>query len=251
MQSCDASHFILRVKTDKATYSIGETVHIALTIMNKGPSCVGTLESGPCVDGATVSNSSGQVVWVSNPGPLPCPISEPETVPHGWSDSDSASWSQKECPALGSQCTNDQVPPGKYSVVGKWGVSDPAVQSKPVKITVASSPGQGRFLFSPAHVAKTITVTEADNGHHYVLHKGDSLVVELSGLNLIWTEPSSSNETVLDRMSGSSGTAAKATFLAASIGSATVNAMGYPNCSPPGGCPEYILGFMVSITVRS
>jgi len=140
MQSCEASQFILRLKTDTAIYSIGETVQITMSIRNKGQSCLGILETGPCVDGATVSNSSGQVVWVSNPGPLPCPISEPETVPHGWHDSDSASWSQKECPALGSQCTNDQVPPGKYSVAGKWGVSEPPVQSKPVKITINGLP---------------------------------------------------------------------------------------------------------------
>jgi len=100
-------------------------------------------------------------------------------------------------------------------------------------------------------VTKTITVTEADEGHHYTLHRGDSLVVELSGLDLTWTEPSSSNQAVLERTSGSSGTTAKATLLAASSGNATVNAMGYPNCSPLGGCPQYILEFMVNITVKS
>jgi len=140
VQSCEPSRFILRVTTNKATYSIGETVQITMSIRNKGQSCLGTLESGPCVDGDTVSNSSSQVVWVSNLGPYACPASEPETVPHGWKDSDSESWSQNECPALGSQCTNTQVSPGRYSVVGKWDVSEPAVQSRLVKITINGLP---------------------------------------------------------------------------------------------------------------
>jgi len=140
MQSCEPSHFILRVMTNNATYSIGDTVQITMSIRNKGQSCLGIVESGPCVDGATVSNSSGQIVWVSNFGPYSCPASEPEIVPHGWNDSDSVSWLQKECPALGSQCTNTQVSPGRYSVVGKWGVSEPAVQSRLVKITINGLP---------------------------------------------------------------------------------------------------------------
>lgn len=140
IKSCEPSHFILHVQTDKATYSIGETVQITMSIRNKGQSCLGIVESGPCVDGATVSNSSSQVVWVSNIGPYPCPSGELETVPHGWNDSDSVSWSQKECPELGSQCTNTQVPPGRYSVVGKWGVSAPPVQSSPAKFTINGLP---------------------------------------------------------------------------------------------------------------
>jgi len=139
-QACEPSNFLLHVKTNKATYSIGNTVQITLSIKNKGQSCLGIVESGLCVDGATVSNSSGQVVWVSNLGVFSCPVSQPGTVPRGWNDSDSVSWSQKECPALGSQCTNTQVPPGGYSVVGHWGVSDPAVQSRPVKITINGLP---------------------------------------------------------------------------------------------------------------
>jgi len=35
-QSCDPSNFTRRVKTDKTSYSIAETVHIALSILNKG-----------------------------------------------------------------------------------------------------------------------------------------------------------------------------------------------------------------------
>lgn len=256
VQSCQASHFLFHLKTDKASYSTGETVQISLSIRNTGPPCSGLSGNGPCVDRAIVSTASGQAVWVSNPGVYACPAQEPQTIPSGSRDSDSFSWTQDECSALGSQCTNEQVPPGEYSVVGEWDVSEPAVQSKPVKITIASPLGNGPPLFShaPRHlskVAKTITVTEADEGHHYTLHKGGSLIVELSDPNLTWTEPTSSNQAVLERTSGLSGSTAKATFLAVSSGNATVNAMGYPNCSPTVGCPEYILEFMVSVTVSS
>jgi hypothetical protein len=96
--------------------------------------------------------------------------------------------------------------------------------------------------------SRTILVTQADSGHTYRLHKGDGLDVQLSSpSNFIWTEPASSNQTVLQRTGGSSGTTATGTFVARSRGKAQVTAIGTPNCS--GACPTVILAFEVNVTV--
>ena len=95
---------------------------------------------------------------------------------------------------------------------------------------------------------RTIMVTEADNGHRYHLHKGDGLDVQLSGpSSLIWTEPTSSNQAVLQRTGGSSGATATGTFVAIAKGKVQVTADGSPNCS--GACPMLILQFQISVSV--
>jgi hypothetical protein len=99
-----------------------------------------------------------------------------------------------------------------------------------------------------ATASRTILVTQADNGHTYRLHKGDGLQVQLSGLSgVIWTEPASSNQGVLERTGGSSGATATGTFVARSDGKAQVTALGTPNCS--GACPTYIVEFHVNVVV--
>jgi hypothetical protein len=98
---------------------------------------------------------------------------------------------------------------------------------------------------NPTH---TITVTWADNGKSYELHKGYKLDVQLSQPSgLIWTEPASSKRAVLKRTGGSSGATATATFVAAHKGTAQVMATGSPNCTQT--CPEYLLLFQVTVSV--
>lgn len=90
----------------------------------------------------------------------------------------------------------------------------------------------GAALIGPSAVAgahavtkptRTVTVTLADNGHHYRLHKGDLLDVQLSGPSYaVWAEPSSSDSSVLQPSGGSSGSVATATFIAEARGTAKV-----------------------------
>jgi hypothetical protein len=99
--------------------------------------------------------------------------------------------------------------------------------------------------------SRTITVTEADNGHHYRLRTGDHLDVELSGPSgFTWTEPASSNRPVLHRRSGSSGTTATGTFVAKAKGKVEVTAIGKPICSAS-PCPALLLLFQVRVSVVS
>lgn len=100
---------------------------------------------------------------------------------------------------------------------------------------------------APAH---TITVTLADNLHSYRLPKGEGLDVRLSGRSsFTWTEPESSNQAVLQRTGGSSGTTATATFLAVKEGRAEVTSVGSFICSEAGVCLPLSVVFQVTVSV--
>jgi hypothetical protein len=97
--------------------------------------------------------------------------------------------------------------------------------------------------------SRTILVTYADNGRHYRVQSGDYLDVQLSGpsSNVSWTEPATSERTVVRRISGSSGMTAIGIFVARAEGKAQVTAFGTINCSPP--CPPPILLFRINVSV--
>lgn len=95
---------------------------------------------------------------------------------------------------------------------------------------------------------RTVSVTMADNGHHYRLHAGDHLDVTLTGPgNDTWTEPATSESPILKRTGGSSGLTATGTFVAKTKGTAQVTATGMINCNPP--CPPPILLFQIKVSV--
>ena len=84
--------------------------------------------------------------------------------------------------------------------------------------------------------------------HH---HKGDHLDVQLSvPSGFIWTEPASSDQSVLHRTGGSSGSTATGTFVAKSKGKVEVTAIGKPKCSAS-PCPALLLLFQVNVSVVS
>lgn len=94
----------------------------------------------------------------------------------------------------------------------------------------------------------TITVTLTDNGHRYRLQKGDVLDVQLSGpANVTWTEPTTSNQAVLQRTGGSSGATATANFVATKKGKSEVNATGSFPCSEV--CTPLLLGFDIYVSI--
>lgn len=111
----------------------------------------------------------------------------------------------------------------------------------------------GPFAVAGAHAAtkstRTVTVTLADNGHRYRLHKGDLLDVQLSGPSYaVWAEPSSSNSSVLERSGGSPGSVATATFIAEAKGTAKVTDTATLVC--PSVCAGPALpGFAVKVSV--
>jgi hypothetical protein len=105
-----------------------------------------------------------------------------------------------------------------------------------------------RFQLTPTASPGWITVTQADSGRHYSLHKGARLFVQLTGpANYTWSEPASSNGAVLERTAGSSGTIATATFVATSTGQVRVSAVDNPNCYPQCLPPSRLFDFTVSV----
>lgn len=138
-QSCQASAFLVRVSAGQTSYALGESVPIAVSISNAGPTCIGIEGSGPCQEGVAVTGESGQLVWVSNLGPYACPATVSEGVPSTWRKSARLAWSQVECPKLDAQCTEAQVPPGNYSLVGSWSVGETASKSPSLSVTISPS----------------------------------------------------------------------------------------------------------------
>ena len=95
---------------------------------------------------------------------------------------------------------------------------------------------------------RTITVTQAGNGHTYSLHSGDRLSILLAEApGYTWTEPASSDDGLLQRTLGGPGIAASATFVARKVGHAVVTATDNPNCYPQ--CLISSRQFEVSVSV--
>jgi len=96
--------------------------------------------------------------------------------------------------------------------------------------------------------SRTVTVTQADSGHNYRLHKGDLLDVQLSGPSIYtWTEPASANQAVLQRTGGSPGAMATATFTAVARGKVEVTAIDNPDCYPQCLPPSRLFEVMVTV----
>ncbi len=105
-----------------------------------------------------------------------------------------------------------------------------------------------RFELTAGTPSRMITVTQADSGRSYALHRGDRLVVQLLGPSAYtWTEPASSDQAVLQRTAGSSASAATATFVAKAKGKAEVTATDNPNCYPRCLAPSRLFVVRVSV----
>ena len=135
-------------------------------------------------------------------------------------------------------CSNSQWRAGVAVVVASACIST-VLSQLPVSANPRSEP----------HSAQTINVTEADNGRAITMQQGDTLDVTLSGPSFYtWTQPSSSDEGVLQGSAGSSGSTASASFSAVASGQATVTAVDSPNCYPECLPPSLLFQINVSVT---
>jgi hypothetical protein len=102
----------------------------------------------------------------------------------------------------------------------------------------------------------SVTVTEADDGQTFTLHRNQALSVSLSNDN-VWSEPQASSTQVLTRTSGSANGdgSAQATFAATGDGQTAVSADGrsHPQpcetANPPCMVPDHIVHFQVTVNV--
>jgi hypothetical protein len=102
-------------------------------------------------------------------------------------------------------------------------------------------------LTAPAPL-ESVTVTQAESGQSYSLHKGGRLYVQLVGpTSYTWSDPVSSNAAVLEGSAGTSGDTATATFIGASAGQVRVTAVDNPNCYPQCLPPSRLFSITVSV----
>lgn len=103
-------------------------------------------------------------------------------------------------------------------------------------------------LASTARSTHTVKVTNADNGRSIRVPLNDHLVLTLTGPGIyVWSMPTASNHSVLNRTSGQAGSTATATFLAAKKGSSNVTSAGNPSCHP--ACLIASRLFRITVTV--
>jgi hypothetical protein len=157
-------------------------------------------------------------------------------------------------PAAGSDTTvtSSSVPGPTASTItsgtaATTGPTAPSTTAKPATSSTTAPP-TGPGPPGPG----TVVVTSADDGKSYVLPRGDHLVVQLQSNGDIWTEPASSNGSVLPRTSGGirDDGSAYGTFAAAAGGTADVTSTGDLPCrkaTPPCMAPSRL--FKVSVTV--
>jgi hypothetical protein len=161
-------------------------------------------------------------------------------------------------PAAEPSTTGLSTPPSSSA-----GVSGGATSRQTVVATVAPKPTTA----PPTSTATTgnlqndsvgiVVITEADNGKSYTLHRNSQgIQVQLSNGEM-WTEPQSSNGTVLPRRSGSTNSdgSAQALFVAGADGQATITAQGQSHPQPcqtaQPRClmPDHIMEFQVNVAV--
>lgn len=130
---CSDQQFTAATVTDHSSYTRGQTVNIAVTMTNSGPTCNG-IPPWYCGQSASAYNSSGADVWDWGAGPdspqdvKACPAAVNQPVPHGSSSSESMYWRQDRCTFDGQgpvvpnpDCPGIQVPGGTYTVVADRG----------------------------------------------------------------------------------------------------------------------------------
>jgi hypothetical protein len=219
------------VSTSQQSYGPGIMVVTISSIRNtSGKIC--SVAIGPTSPSLTVTNPKGVVVWnncYANDQPGACALYlVARTLKPGATYAKTFAWDQRsgQPPA--------RVPTGTYQLTTQF----------------SSIAGRHavRFQLATAATPRSITVTQADSGRRYTVHKGARLFIQLIGpANFTWSEPVSSRETVLERSQGSSGDIATATFVARSAGQVRVTAIDNPNCYPQCLAPSLLFALTISV----
>ena len=230
---CSLTSIGLAISTDQARYGPGAHVKLSASIRNTSSrSC--TVAVGPTSPTFSVRTSQGVVLWTSCGGGVGFSACVQylvlRTLAPGTAVRVGATWDQRSGTPL------RRVAVGTYRAsVGfaRGGVS----RSVAFQIVTAARP-------------RTLVVDQNQSGGHYVLHRGDHLIVRLASSSLYaWSAPTSSNDVVLVRIGATAGASASATFVAKAPGQAEVNAVDTPTCYPQCLPPSRL--FTVSVRVEA
>jgi len=223
------SVLIQTLTTSQRSYGPGTPVTMTWSVRNSSATdCA--VATGPSSPSFTITNSRGAAVWnncYSNDQPGPCPLylMDHRLAAHA-SFAETFSWDQR------SGATGSRVPTGTYRLRVQYG-------------------GLRSLTFAlVARPTRTVVVTQAQSGTSVVVHIGERLSVILSGpTNYTWSDPVTSDQSVLERLSDESGAVASATFVGVAAGQVRVTAIDNPNCYP--GCLAPSRLFTLSVTVTN
>jgi hypothetical protein len=189
---------------------------------------------GPTSPSLVVTDSDGVVVWnncYANDRPGACALYlVAQTLRPGATYAKTVAWDQR------SGRPSARVPTGTYQLSANFS-GNAGNDTTRFQLTTTASP-------------RRLTLTQADSGRIYSLRVGARLFIQLVGPAIYtWSAPVSSKATVLERLVGSSGNIATATFVARSTGRVRVTAIDNPNCYPQCLPPSRL--FVVTISVVS
>ena len=226
--ACTSTAVTPRVSTNQWSYAPGAVVSMKLFIRNTSDrSC--TLAVGPSTPSFTITNAKGQTVWsacdvADRPGACALYLAQ-RTLAPGATFTRTVVWDQRTGP------TRSPAPMGVYWLTTRFVVASVL-----------------RFTLSALNRPRTVTVTAADRGQIVTLHVGQRLGVRLVSPSIYeWTEPASSNESVLMRTSGTAGATATGDFVAVAKGVVRVTAIDNPTCYPQCLAPSRLFSITVSV----
>ncbi|HVA53443.1 MAG TPA: hypothetical protein VNF05_08005 [Acidimicrobiales bacterium] len=227
---CSTPHVEVSVSTSERRYGPGTRVVMRSSARNISTSAC-NLAVGPTSPRLDVSNVKGVVVWNN------CSLNDrigacalylvKHRLKPGATYTKTFSWDQR------SGVTPVLVPTGTYRMTVRFSGLGGSHATR-FQLTRAASP--------------PITVTEANSGESYSLRVGAQLLIQLTGpANYTWSEPATSDASVLERSVGTSGNVATATFVAVSSGSVRVTAEDNPNCYPQCLPPSRLFAVTISV----
>lgn len=219
------------VTTSQRNYGPGIMVVMTSSIHNMSSEFC-SVAIGPTSPSLSVTNSKGVMEWnncYANNRPGACaPYLTTHTLNPGATYAKTFAWNQR------SRLQRTRVPTGTYQLVARF--------------SGIAGTHAIRFQLTRSAPPRSITITQADSGRRVSLHEGARLIIQLVGpANYTWSEPLSTNATVLERSEGSSGYIASATFVAKSSGQVRVTAVDNPNCYPQCLAPSRLFELTVSV----
>jgi hypothetical protein len=225
--ACSSTQVTLSATPDHSVYTSGNTVHITVTLHNHSAIAC-SFATGAFSPNFDLTNSAGVTVWGScwfGGGPAPCAdYLLHRTLAPGGTFRDRLNWDQRTGhPELA-------VPAGRYTFNANFaGLRHRTTTS---------------FVLTRT---RSVTVTQDDSGHHYLLAEGDLLTVRLIASSLVWSMAVSSDSRILISLAEANPVAGLFVFRALAPGTARVSAVGNPVCYPQCLMPSQL--FFVTVTV--
>jgi hypothetical protein len=228
--ACSPTQLALSATPDHSLYTSGTSVHVIVALHNHSAMAC-SYATGAFSPNFILTNSAGDTVWGScwfGGGPAPCAADYlfHRTLAAGATYRDRLTWDQRTGhPDLA-------VPAVRYTFSASF-----------LDLSLRTTTS---FVLTRS---RSLTITLADSGRHYVLAVGNLMTVRLLASPLVWTTAVSSDPRVLISLPEMNSVAGLFVIRALAPGTAHVSAAGNPACYPQ--CLMASLLFFVTVTVRA